>query len=152
MLCYSYNPVWVWYLCYYTSPRWSQGQVLIAKILYECTWVITCLYPKDYTNQYFFYGRNNKQWFVVMLNCISKFPLVVFTYQHSLCTINSWLLYYPTLMMHWLCIAFIFYGYFSQVISRYHPDHRMIFRYCLTTVWYQIYQPINFLMHGFAGI
>jgi len=38
---YSYNPG-----CYYTSPRWSRGWVLITRISYECTWVITGLLPK----------------------------------------------------------------------------------------------------------
>ena len=43
---YSYNPGWVWYPCYYTSPSQSWGWVLITRISYECTWVITGLLPK----------------------------------------------------------------------------------------------------------
>jgi len=72
----------------------SWGRVLITKISYKCTWANI---PNDYANLCYYCGRNNKKWFVVMFN----YHLVVFTYKHFLCTINSWLLYYPTLMMHW---------------------------------------------------
>ena len=67
--------------------------------------------------------------------CLSKFPLVVFTYKRFLCTKNRWLLYYPILMMHWLCIAFILWLFF---LKRY-------LDIILTTEWYHIYQPINFI-------
>ena len=35
IVCYSYIPLGVGYHCYYTSPRRSQGRVLITMISYE---------------------------------------------------------------------------------------------------------------------
>ena len=37
---YSYFPGLVWYLCYYRSPRQSQGWLLITRISYKCAWNI----------------------------------------------------------------------------------------------------------------
>ena len=36
-VCYSYIPLRVGYNCYYTSPRWSRGRLLITMISYECS-------------------------------------------------------------------------------------------------------------------
>ena len=47
VICYSYITVGVGYLCYYTSPWRSWGQVLITKQRYPTTTVIyvTSLFP-----------------------------------------------------------------------------------------------------------
>ena len=68
MLCYSYNPGWVRYPCFYMSPMWSKGQVLITKVSYECSWVETCLYPKR-VSQSVLLLWNNRQWLLVVITC-----------------------------------------------------------------------------------
>jgi len=118
-----------WYLFYYTSSRRSRGRVLITKISYECTWIITSLYPK---------GLDKSMLFVAGITSSCLWLCLAIKVSFSCVHISMLPLYneqlVATLMMHWLCITFIF---MAQVISRYCPNHSV-------TVWYQIYQPINF--------
>jgi len=124
VICYSYNPVWV-YLCYYTSPRWSWAkakldkgegeagaQVLITKISYKCIWVITCLYLKGTIpiNASFVAGITNNDFTYQSFLWFSN----LLTYQSFLCYPRPIELLYSMINTNDALIkySFYFYGYF----------------------------------------